>query len=1145
MSFKNKDLEAALYSGHSIFSCLQILRRFTSCPQSQYIDVLKAVRSSMNNGDVTFSWRGVERRRNESKSPSPSHPFRASDRLSKLLSSQTLAWLGLKKSDSDSQELIHSVPDWETFRKFLRYLIECVQHEAGAVAIQYDEKEGDQFVYLPRHGDWMPRFGKPFTGFVPPQSRHTGFLNRLAAMDPSTPFVLGYPVEILVLQKSHDDIPPSAIVRPVFQFKLSYDARRRCFFAIDPIPEVNLSWLNNSLRKKDQQKAFLTSCGFMDVNADAESLLGGVSQSLRHMTSTLSAMLFDQIREPLISHSVSGDSLQGMKSGIYNRAVLMLGKHGRYVKTLLSELAHIAERPEEELERTALGALFLNKCKQDDPDPRLDHASTLMDMLPLNAEQRQAVTSLQQANISVVTGPPGTGKSQVAAAAMAGMRLRGKSVLFASKNHKAVDAVMGRLQVEDGRPYVIRANSKDDPNLKITFRTMIRLLLEGSHNHQAELQCHALLEQADGLLRLRGERACIAREIENLKNCMSEHEEVAAFHSMNLSDELCRALGERYAKYPSGWVGEVERILEILLTGSRAKRIGAHARLFLLRMKKRLMCRLMGMPTLSCASRNGGLTGLADDLATLRRAELYATALQGAHEVADKFRPLPGVDVLSSEIADLSEKIQEITQRALPLDLAARGTGLPSGGERERLANLRSALGSLSSGMMGRNVEQSILDQAQRDIELLLSHFPCWAVTNLSVGSRLPLVAGMFDLAILDEASQCDMASVIPVLYRARRAGVIGDPFQLRHIAHIGMGQDALIRQRVGLSEYSLSRFSYANTSLYDLFVEANGVEPVFLSETYRSHADIADYSNELFYDNRLRVAVDPLRLSVPTGMRPGLHWTPVVAEIRSGGPSGCHCPEECNVVIQQIVVLLESGFRGSIGVVTPFRQQANRINDALYEQGISQDTMRETRLHVDTSHGFQGDERDVMFFSLCAGPDMPKGSIHFLKEQGYLFNVAVSRARAVLHVVGNRSWACSCGIKHIERLAVERTRGVPREAQGPWAPHDSPWEKVLYKALVERGLEPVVQYPIAGRRLDLALLRTGDRPLKIDIEVDGDRYHRNPDGSRKQGDIWRDYQIKSLGWRVKRFWVYQLRENLHECVDSIFEIWRDTDDIS
>lgn len=1126
-----------------MFSCLHGLKCLPPHSQNQYLELLKIVRSSVDAGDITFSWRGIERRRNEPRIPS--QIFRASEGLTKQLSPEALSLLrlDLKTSDEDVRDTMRQPMDWDVFRKLIHYLIECVQQEAGAVTAHYDEKEGEQFVYLARHGDWMPRAGVPFIGFVPPHARCTGFITRMASMDPNTPLLLGYPIETWVFPQSHEDIPPSAMVRPVFQFKVSYDAYRRCFFTQDPVLEVNLSWLKFRLRKKEQQRAFLTSCGFMNINEGPENLLRG-SQSLWHMITALSTMLPDHIREPLLSNAVPDNSLKGMKSGIYNRAVLMIGKSGMYVKTLLSELAHIARRPEKELERTSLGALFCAKSANVDSKSRPDHASSLMDTLPLNAEQRRAAALLQQADISVVTGPPGTGKSQVAAAAMANMRLRGKSVLFASKNHKAIDSVMSRLQVEDGSPYVIRANAKEDPNLNVTFRKMIRLLLEGSHDYEAEQECRALLEQADGLLLLRGERASLSRELEGLKWHMGEHEEAAAYHSLHLPSTLCRALDERRGKFPSGWPEELKSLLESLEHGSHLGKVIAHVRLFFLRIKKNLILRLPGMPALSCGSQDGGLTALGNDLSTLRRAELYSTALQGIHEAANKLRTLPTMDDLSSEVANLSEKIQKITQRALPLDLAARGRGLPPGEDRERLANLRAVLGSLSSGMVDQNTVQTNLDQAQRDISLLLSHFPCWAVTNLSVGSRFPLVAGMFDLAILDEASQCDMASAIPILYRARRAGVIGDPCQLRHIANLGMGQDSLIRQRAGLTEYNLGRFSYANMSLYDLFAEARGVESVFLSETYRSHADIADYSNESFYDNRLRVAVDPLKLSVPPGIRPGLHWTAVAAEIRSGGPNGCHCPEECDVVIRQITELLESGYRGTIGVVTPFRQQANRINDALYEQGISQGILKETRLHVDTSHGFQGDERDVMLFSLCAGPDMPKGSLNFLKEQGNLFNVAASRARAVLHVVGNRGWARSCGIKHIERLSLERSHNDAKETNGPWAPHDSPWEKVLYNALVERGLEPVVQYPVAGRRLDLALFRTGAIPLKLDIEVDGDRYHRNPDGTRKQDDIWRDYQLKSLGWRIKRFWVYQLRDDLNSCVDSIFETWRGNDDI-
>jgi very-short-patch-repair endonuclease len=72
---------------------------------------------------------------------------------------------------------------------------------------------------------------------------------------------------------------------------------------------------------------------------------------------------------------------------------------------------------------------------------------------------------------------------------------------------------------------------------------------------------------------------------------------------------------------------------------------------------------------------------------------------------------------------------------------------------------------------------------------------------------------------------------------------------------------------------------------------------------------------------------------------------------------------------------------------------------------------------------------------------------------------------------------------------------------------------------------------------LDLALVRQGDNPVKIDIEVDGD-CHRNPDGTRKMDDLWRDIQLQGMGWKVMRFWTYMLREDMGACVEKIKKAW-------
>jgi len=82
------------------------------------------------------------------------------------------------------------------------------------------------------------------------------------------------------------------------------------------------------------------------------------------------------------------------------------------------------------------------------------------------------------------------------------------------------------------------------------------------------------------------------------------------------------------------------------------------------------------------------------------------------------------------------------------------------------------------------------------------------------------------------------------------------------------------------------------------------------------------------------------------------------------------------------------------------------------------------------------------------------------------------------------------------------------------------------------RGLDPKPQYEIAGRRLDFAVF--GASGIRIDIEVDGRRWHQDIDGNRKLDDHWRDHQLHSLGWKVRRFWVDELDKDLESCLDLI-----------
>ena len=96
-----------------------------------------------------------------------------------------------------------------------------------------------------------------------------------------------------------------------------------------------------------------------------------------------------------------------------------------------------------------------------------------------------------------------------------------------------------------------------------------------------------------------------------------------------------------------------------------------------------------------------------------------------------------------------------------------------------------------------------------------------------------------------------------------------------------------------------------------------------------------------------------------------------------------------------------------------------------------------------------------------------------------------------------------------------------------------SDWEKDLYRALRKAGISTVPQYPVDKYRLDLALFFEGKM---LDIEVDGERYHRSWNGELCYRDQLRNQRLFELGWDVKRFWVYQVRDDIEGCVREIKE---------
>ena len=1048
----------------------------------------------------------------------------------------------------------HSSGPWGTFRKLIRYYSECIRSEEGADASGFISDLGKQYIFINGLGNWYPKTGEKWSYVIPLGPQVADFVQSLSKNADDNVVVLGYPIEAVHIKKQGE--PDTRILRPVFQYILDANFTKSSITlsTADAQPEISMGWMKYSFTGYSEQHHFLSSCGLLNQPRPSDEPSGFTSIDTRpdldDLAHTLSAFMSRKVKEPLNSRSVNAHTLpSGFKTGIYNKAVIMIGSRTKYTQTLLKELSAIGSQPDDVLEQTSLKYIFQNKVtlSLNNNTDSIPHEASVAEVLPLNSEQRESVSALLSDGISVVTGPPGTGKSQVIVGAIANGRFQDKSILFASRNHKAIDAVVGRAKDENGKPSIIRTNSKEDSSLKYTFRNAISDLLSSEIDLEVRGVYDRRVTKLNKLLHKRGEYSKTADHIRQLRDKIGELEEAIAWLTEEFPQDVLDGLESNYNEFSESQLSSAKQltveISEIINGDETVSRLKAFWIWLRLRSQwtsaRKIYNKVSGSTDIS---RFPPLS--QDDFSKFPGKQLediceFISSEQQLEPLESELKDEPELSALVNEIKELSKNIEKRAKELLSLNLNSHGGLVPGNDIQQQMASLNVALMTQNRGFENEAQKVEVEQLLRKTTPLLIENFPCWAVTNLSAGSRIPLAPGIFDISILDEASQCDIASAIPLLYRAKRAAVVGDPHQLKHVSKLSTGKDSLLRRRAGLTDLQDQRFSYRETSLYDLFAQTNSVSPHLLRETYRSCSEIAEYSNRSFYGGMLRVATDCESIKTPDGMKPGIHWTEVESSIRSAGKSGCVSEEEIAAVYKLVgTILTENNFKGTIGIVTPFRQQANRLKDRVFEGDIAYDKLSSASVVVDTAHGFQGDERDVMIFSLCSGPDMPRGSLWSVSENGNLFNVAASRARSVLHVVGNRNWARNCGVSHIAELAKSIAGTTSSSADGPWAPHESPWEEILFKALLAEGIEAIPQYPVVGRRLDMALVdqKSG---LKIDIEVDSDRFHRNPDGSRKKDDTWRDIYLMSMGWKVIRFWVYQLREDMDKCVSEIASAWR------
>lgn len=275
----------------------------------------------------------------------------------------------------------------------------------------------------------------------------------------------------------------------------------------------------------------------------------------------------------------------------------------------------------------------------------------------------------------------------------------------------------------------------------------------------------------------------------------------------------------------------------------------------------------------------------------------------------------------------------------------------------------------------------------KKNIIKLQKIFPIIATTCISA-HRLGNPEPMFDMTIMDEASQCNNAvSLVPIL-RGKSLMLVGDPQQLNPVILLDPLVNDKLKKKYGVAD----EYDYCKNSIYKTFLTCDAVsDEILLHNHYRCNPAIIGFNNKKYYNSQLHV------LSQSKEQQPLLYAD--MPDTHTDYKNTA--PEEARAIAQYAAQNKDK----SIGVITPFVNQKNLIEEELKKEGIE-------NVVCGTVHAFQGDEKDVVLFSTAITDQTQSGTYEWLKNNKELINVATSRAKDKLIVLSSR--------KNLERLHKE-----------------------------------------------------------------------------------------------------------------------------
>lgn len=474
------------------------------------------------------------------------------------------------------------------------------------------------------------------------------------------------------------------------------------------------------------------------------------------------------------------------------------------------------------------------------------------------------------------------------------------------------------------------------------------------------------------------------------------------------------------------------------------------------------------------------------------------------------------------EYRDADTKFQELTQAYITATLSGK---VPSAnaaviGAESEMGKLRRELARQRGHMPVRKLMQGLPT-------LLPKLKPCLLMSPLSVAQYLAAGHSQFDVVVFDEASQIAVWDAVGVIARGKQLVVVGDPKQLPPTNFFGRstsdGDDGGDGQQVEDLE-----------SILDECLGA-GMNRLTLKWHYRSrHESLIAFSNVNYYQSELVTFPSPVTSDL------AVRFHPVAGVYDRGGSRTNRAEADAIVDAIEKHYLKEGSFGLTMGVVTFNQTQQSLIStllesrrrlNAQLDKVLGQKVTEE--LFIKNLENVQGDERDIILFSITYGPDAAgKVTMNFgpLNSEGghRRLNVAISRARHGVIIFStlkpeqiDLTRVRAAGVrdlKHYLEFAKRGPRALAEQAMPTGLAPDSPFETAVIGLLRDKGWVVHPQVGCSGYRVDIGVVdpRAPGRYL-LGVECDGATYHSA--ATARDRDRLRQHVLESLGWKIHRIW--------------------------